>query len=568
MGAASTYHAAVGSRRDRLLAATSAIRAVLRNGDIGRLEAGWLAANAGTYAFLVVTLVVAYNSGGAFAAGLMGVVRAVPPTLIAPFAGLPSARWRPDRVLLAVNLGRAIAIGATSAVLAFEGPVALVFLLVGIEAGFGGLTRPMQMSLLPWVARTPGELVAANIASSAAEGIGTLIGPAIAGIALAASGPAGASGVTTAITVAAVAAVATVHVPMIRTSRVAPDLRRSLTAGMRAFVRIPTVRLVLLSLSMQTFVRGMLVVLLVVTAIERLDLGEPGVGTLNAAIGAGGFVGAVVALSLTGRRQFSSTYALALAFWGLPIAVIGVVETPVAALAMLAIVGMSNAVLDVTGYTLLQRSTPNDARVGVMGMLDSLVAATAAIGGLVASVLVASLGIQGALVATGAILPITAAITLPLLRRAESRTATRDVESRLLAADPLLGLLSLSVVEELAAVLRPVDFDDGDYLIREGERGDHYLIVADGQVEVSAAGRAVRRLGPGSGVGEISLLRNVPRSASVRADGAVRAYALDADAFLSALTGQPIVRVVADSIIDGHLARSAAEPSSSDPGGA
>jgi predicted MFS family arabinose efflux permease len=546
----------VGSRRDRFLAATGAIRAVLRNGDIGRLELGWLAANAGSYAFLVLTIVVAYDAGGAYAAGLLGVVRAVPPTLIAPFAGLPSARWRPDRVLLTVNLGRALAVGLTFAVLAVGGPVPLVFLLAGVEAGFGGLTRPLHMSLLPWVARTPGELVASNIASSAAEGLGTLLGPAVAGVVLATSGPASSSAVTAAITGVAVLAVASVHIPVILTSGSAPDLRRSLTAGVRAYVQTPTIRLVLTSLWLQTFVRGMLAVLLVVAAIERLGIGEPGVGTLNAAIGAGGFVGAIVALSLTGRTLFSSTFALSLALWGLPLAMLGVVVDPILAVAMLAITGMSNAILDVTGFTLIQRSTPNDARVGVMGMVDSLAAATAAIGGLAASALVASLGIQVALLIAGAILPLTAIVTLPALRRAESSQGSHEAEARLLRADPLLGLLSLSIVEELAAVLRPVYFADGEYLIREGEAGDQYLIVADGSVEVTQGGRVLRQLGPGTGVGEISLLRNVPRTASVRASGAVRGLALEREAFLSAVTGHSSARAVADTIIDDHLARS------------
>jgi hypothetical protein len=223
---------------------------------------------------------------------------------------------------------------------------------------------------------------------------------------------------------------------------------------------------------------------------------------------------------------------------------------------------MSNALLDVTGFTLLQRSTPNEARVGVMGMMDSVAAATAALGGLLASLLVSGLGIQGALVAAGAILPLAAVITLPALRRAESRTVMHEEESRLLRADPLLSLLSLSIVEELATVIRPADFEDGAYLMREGEAGDHYLIVANGEVDVSQGGRVLRRLGPGNGVGEISLLRDVPRTASVRAVGHVTAYSLERGAFLSAVTGHKTARSAANTIIDDHLARSASPKTS------
>jgi CRP-like cAMP-binding protein len=157
----------------------------------------------------------------------------------------------------------------------------------------------------------------------------------------------------------------------------------------------------------------------------------------------------------------------------------------------------------------------------------------------------------------GAILPLAAAITLPALRRAEAGIASHEVQARLLRADPLLGLLSLSIVEELAAVLEVVDFADDAYLMREGEPGDRYLIVSSGQVEVSQAGRVLRRLGPGNGVGEIALIRDVPRTASVRAIGQVTAYALERDDFLSAVTGHSTIRSAIDSIIDDHLAGSA-----------
>lgn len=547
----------MGARLDRASAESAAIRAVLRNGAIGRLQIGWLAANATTYAFLVVTLVVAYDAGGAGAVGLLGVVRAVPPTLLAPLAGVPAARWPPGRVLVAVNLARSIAVAMTGAVLALDGPLAVVFLLVAIEGGFGGLTRPLHMSVLPWVARTPGELVAANIASSAAEGLGTLFGPAIAGLALALGGPTEAAAATAGLMVLAVLAVASVRVPTIRTSAASGQWRVALLSGARTAVRTPAVRWTLLDAWLQTAVRGMLNVLLVVAAIDQLAMGGSGVGTLNAAIGAGGFVGALLALSLTGRTAFSSTAMLALALWGLPIAAIAITTEPVLAIAMLAIVGVSNAIFDVSLFTLLQRGTPNEGRAGVLGLLDSGAAASAAVGGVLASVLVGTLGVQAGLVVAGASLPLAAAISLPFLRRAEARGIRHGEESQLLAADPLLGLLSLSVLEELAAVLEPVTYEPGESLIHEGESGDRYVIVATGEVEVSRQGNVLRRLGRGSGVGEISLLRDVPRTASVRALGSVTGYALGRDAFLAALTGHSPARAAADSIADAHLAHSA-----------
>lgn len=545
----------MGSRRYRLTAETAAIRSVLANGSISRLLLAWLASNAANYSFLVVTLVVAYDAGGPFAAGLLGVARYLPPTLVAPLAGLPTARWPGHRVLLAVVAARVVLVGATLVVLLTGAPIWLLFVLVGAEASFTGLTRPLHMSLLPWLARTPGELVASNIASSAAEALGTLLGPAAAGILLATSG---ATGATTAVLVMisiAALAIVSVTVPSMQSRRPARALQAGATAGIRALAHNPIVQLVLTNFGLQSGVRGMLAVLLVVAAIERLGMGEPGVGTLNAAIGAGGVAGAIVALSLTRRSSFAAVFSLALAMWGLPIAVVGIVGDPLVAFAMLAIVGMSNAILDVAGFTLLQRGTPNDERVGVMGLLDSIGAGSAAVGGILASVLVSSIGIQGGLLIAGAILPVAAVISLPLLRRAESRLERHDVEAEVLRGDPLLSPLSLSIVEELAGVMRPVSFAEGEALIREGERGSQYLIVTQGEVEVSQGGRPIRRLGPGTGVGEISLIRNVPRTATVTALGPVETFALNRDAFLSAVTGHSPARVGADAIIDDRLAR-------------
>lgn len=548
------------SRRERVLAATTAIRGVMRNGDLGRLEIGWLAANAGAYGFLVVTLVAAYEAGGAFAAGLLTVVRYLPPIILASLTGVPTSRWPADRVLLAVNLIRAIAMLLTLIAIAESAPAAILFLFVGLEAGFGGMARPLHMSVLPWLARTPGELVASNIASSAAEGLGTLLGPAVAGILLAVSGPPGATAAAAALMVVAVVAVGSIRVSIIRSAQARPSLAEGLGAGLQAARRTPAVRLVLIGLGLQTLVRGLLTVLLVVAAVELLGLGEPGVGTLQAAVGAGGFVGAILALSLTARTAFSPTFAMSLALWGLPIAAIGIAHNPVLAVGLLGIVGMSNAILDVTGFTILQRATPNASRVGVMGLVDSVAAATAALGGLLASALVSGVGIDGALVVTGAILPTAAALILPALRRAEAASTGNQASARLLQADPLLQLLSLSVIEELAAVMRPIRYGDGDILLREGDAGDDYLIIATGNVEVSRGGRVLQQLGPGHGVGEIALLRRVPRTATVRAIGPVEACALDCDAFVSAITGATRARRVADEIVDRHLGRSESSP--------
>ncbi|MGH2475419.1 MAG: cyclic nucleotide-binding domain-containing protein, partial [Candidatus Limnocylindrales bacterium] len=247
-------------------------------------------------------------------------------------------------------------------------------------------------------------------------------------------------------------------------------------------------------------------------------------------------------------------FSVALAAWGAPIAVIGLVIHPVIAVAALGAIGISNALIDVAGFTLLQRTTPNAARVAVLGLLDSVANLGPAMGGILAPFLLEALGLPGALVATGAILPVTAIVAWPALRRLDEGgpAAARRVE--LIRAQPLFVPLSLATVEHLAARLVPIHVDAGDWILREGDPGDSYVLIDRGEVEVSQAGRVMRTLGPGAGVGEIALLHDVPRTASVRAVGPVEAFSLDRDAFLEAVTGMPASRAAAEATAADRLA--------------
>jgi len=374
------------------------------------------------------------------------------------------------------------------------------------------------------------------------------VGPALATLLIVAAGPTAASVAVLAIYLVGVAALLGVHVPVVgRTPATARVALRQMSTGVRALARFPGPRWVVLDLGFQTFVRGLLTVLVVFASIELLGLGDPGVGTLNAAMGFGGIVGAVVAIALAGRDRLSPAFVLALAAWGAPIALIGLVpEAWVAVLAMLA-VGVSNALLDVSGFTLVQRLTPNESRVGVLGLIDGVANGGVAFGGVMAPFLIELLGIRGALIVTGAILPIAAILTWPLLRKVDEGGPAGAGRVELLRADPLFAPLSLATVEHLASCLVPVSFEDGAWLMREGDPGREYLLIDAGAVQVSQSGRVVRTQGPGDGVGEIALLHNVPRTASVQAVGPVSAYSLDQDAFLEAVSGHAASRASASA---------------------
>jgi MFS family permease len=248
--------------------------------------------------------------------------------------------------------------------------------------------------------------------------------------------------------------------------------------------------------------------------------------------------------------------AVALVGWGLPIAFVGVV--PAAALAPLAmaIVGTSNAVLDVSAFTLLQRTIPNRDRAAVFTVLEAIVGLGLSLGGVLAPLLIALFGIRGALIVSGAILPVATALTWRTIRRADDLSVVPEHDLRLLRGIPMFGLLPMTIIERLAGSLTRVDVAPGEVIIREGEPGDRYLIVATGSLEVSSAGKVLGMAGPGDGIGEIALLRRVPRTATVTAVGQSRIYALDSGAFLGAISEHLGNTSAADVVVAERLLRS------------
>jgi MFS family permease len=539
-------------------AATAAVRDVLRNRAIRRIEVAWMLGIAADWAFLVILLVVAYDEGGTLAVGILGAVRVIPAIVAAPFASTLVERFRGDRVLTAINVVRCGGALATAAILAIGPPVEVTYVLAAVVAGAGALVRPIQLALLPALARTPGELVAANVAGSMGEGLGTFIGPLVAGILVGTTGSVSSS-VLVAATFGGAAAAAT----GVRFER-DTDARGGLAAGDRRFRlaeapavlrRYPHATLIMGDFVAQIFVRGMLITLIVVASIELLDMGDGGVGLLNAAIGLGGFAGAIGALGLAGGRRLTTVFGIALVGWGMPLVFIGLWPYVLLALAALFVTGVSNAVLDVAGFTLMQRGIRNEDRVTMFGVMEALLGVGLLTGSLVAPALVAALDIRGALVVAGAVLPLLAILTWRPIRHGATQATFQEERLALLRRNQLFAPLPLTALDRLAESMQPVSFEPEDVLMRKGEPGEHYVLIADGTVDVRDDDLMLRTCEAGEGVGEIALIRRVPRTATVTALTRVEAYEIDGATFLAALAG-PAGRAAAESMADERLASS------------
>jgi MFS family permease len=538
--------------------AATALHATLANRALRRLEAAWAAGIAADWAFLVVLLVVAYNAGGATAVGVLGAVRVVPAIVAAPFAMALVERYRGHRVLTAINVVRALGAIATAGVIAADLPLALTFVLAAIVAGAGSLVRPIQTALLPALARTPEELVAANVAASTGEGLGSFLGPLLAGVLVAWTGSIPASVLVAAGFAGSAAAMTGVQFEREADARGGGAGRgerfpiREMARVLRAY---PGPTLVVADFLVQVFVRGLLITVIVVASIELLDMGDTGVGLLNAMLGLGGLAGALGALALVSAQGLTTVFTLALAGWGLPLMLIGLGPTPFVALAALFVTGVSNAVLDVAGFTLIQRGVPNEDRVTIFAAFEALIGVFLLVGSLVAPVLVSVLGTRAALVVSGALLPLLALVTTrPIGKHSRPGALTTEM-ARLLRSNALFAPLPLTALDRLAESLAPRTFEPGDVVMRKGEPGDYYLLIADGNVEVTADGGTLRTCGRGDGVGEIALLRNVPRTATVVAQTHVDGFAIDASTFLAAIAG-PAATAAAEGVAAERLAYS------------
>jgi MFS family permease len=544
-----------GALRGQLAESISAFRDVFRNADLRRLELAWAGSVAGEWSYVVALAVFAYQAGGATAVGLVGVIRFLPSAVAAPFTALLGDRYPRERVMLGADLVRAFTLAVAAAAVFADAPAGAIYGLAGFVSLVSTAFQPAQAALLPSLARRPEELTAANVASSTIESVGSFAGPALGGLLLALTG----TGVVFAAT-AATFAWSAVLVARIRAGKrderqaAAGDGRaRTALAGFRLIGSEARLRLLVGLYAAQTLVAGALNVLIVITALELLDLGEAGVGFLNSAVGAGGLAGVVVALALVGRRRLASDFRLGLILWGVPIVLIGVWPERATVFALLALLGIGNTLVDVAGLTLLQRAVPDDVLARVFGVLESLVVGTIGLGAVAAPLLVAVLGVRGALVATGALLPLLAALTWRRLARIDAALTVPQRQLDLLRALPLFAPLPAAAIEHLAASLIPVEVSAGGEIVRQGDPGDRFYVVSEGEVEVAVDGARGATLRAGDSFGEIALLRDVPRTATVTAAGEASLYALERDEFIAAVTGHPASAAAADAVVATRL---------------
>ena len=541
-----------------------AFRSLAGNRALVRVLAGYALFVLTEYSAWIAVLVFAYSRGGATVAGLVAVAQLVPAAVLAPVMAAVADRRSPAVLLAAGYLVQATGMAATAAAIWAGVPVAAYACAV-IACIAQTTTRPAQAALVPSVAATADQLTAVNVMVSWLESAGLVTSGLLAGILISLAGVASVLLVCAGLGVAAALLAVGLRVAVAPPQEGPAAVLADVTQGLRLAVRRPRLRVMLALLTAEAVVAGALDLLFVILAVGVLGRSQAWAGYLNSAYGVGAVLAATVSVFLIGRRLgapilgavFLLSMVLAVLEFG-----IGLAGT----VALLAVAGAAATLLDVALRTLLQRSVPLELMGRVFGVLEGLTMAGYALGALLVPLLVHLGGNRLALIGTAVVLPLAAVAGGRALFALDAEVPVPVVEIALLRSLPLFAELPAPSIEGLAAALTPVHLSAGSVLIRQGDPGDAYYAVAAGELDATQDGHFLRRCGRGEGVGEIALLRTIPRTATVTAHTAATVYRLNREPFLTAVLGHAPTQQLADDIAETRMTTGTAPDSSGTPG--
>jgi hypothetical protein len=378
-------------------------------------------------------------------------------------------------------------------------------------------------------------------------------GPALGGVLLALSGPAAVFALTGALVLSSVLFV--LRVPRDEPPKPAerPHFMAELTAGFAATARRPALRVVIGLSAAIAVIDGVLEVMLVLVALQLLHGSNATLGWLNTAVGIGSIAGAFVVAILATRRRLAGGFAIGLLLSSLPIAATAAISSLPPALVLVGVIGVGAVFCQVNGVTLLQRSAENEVMGRVFAVLECVMLAGLAVGSIAAPGIVNLLGLHGALIASGVFVPVLVVWLWPSLRRIDAEAVIAEEPLELLRRIEIFAQLPEPVLERLAAGATSISIGADQIIVSRGEVGNHFYAIATGKVVVELDDGTTRELGPGDSFGEIALLRDVPRTATVRALEPLRLYAVVRDDFLAAVTGHAPTLASAENIVTSLL---------------
>ena len=518
------------------------------------LLAAWLLASAAGWAFSVVIAVYAFDRSGATAVGIVLAARLLPAVVAAPLSGALVDRIGRATVVAGACALQAVSIGASAAIMGANGPLWPIVVLAAVTGAAATAPRPALEALMPALAQTPAELTRANAAWGAIDNAGFLLGGGVGAASIAVLG----TGAVTAIAAGllAVAAGLALRLPWVTATETdEPEAETAgladVLGGLRVLRDAPLLRTAFMLLAGLLLVEGAVEVQLPALAIGVLHMGNGGPGQLYIVWGIGGVLGSAVLLALVRRRG----YGLALLVGCLGFAIgVGVSGADGSALALVAMLpaGIGMALVEVAFMALVPRLADDSVAGRIYALAEVAYSGVAGAGALLAPVLIRALGVSGSLAAGGAAFGLLALTASRMLGRLDAGQETASRVRELLRSVGFLAPLPLPRLERLVRRAESVAVPAGTRIVRAGEPGSDFYVIEEGSVEIEEYGR---RQGPGDGFGEIALLLNRPRTATVRAITDVRLWTISRRAFVAAVSAHGNVKQLADTTIQDHLAR-------------
>lgn len=515
----------------------SALFVVGANMELRRLLEAFAAVNFAEWALVTSVAVHLYHVSGFLAVGVVGfryVPAAIGSLFVAPFVHRHSGR----SVLTVVAGSRAAAMFGIAVALSTDAHLGFVLTLIGIDAVLSSPYRPAQASLIPVLARTPGEVVGAAAASSIVKSLSQAAGATSGGLLTA---------YVNADTVARGAAVVMAFAALLAFS-----LRRRTTES-EEYADRPTLRTqlknaseilkdrhvspIIVASGLRSFVRGQWAALLVATALQLFKLGPQGVGKFTASAGLGAIVAVPLASRLIGRKRLGTATTAAFIACGACIPLVGICDSAIPAYVLTVCWGVAMALADSTSFSVLYRMLTPASRATTIGLLESVKLALEGVGALTASLLVYLFGIRGALICVGIPLLLLITLTWKRILASDVISASRGRSVALLHQVPVFHVNDMSLLEDIASRVSLQVAETGSEVVREGEVGDRFYVISEGTAQVSMSGYPIGELGPGSSFGERALLRNARRSATVVALTDLSLLTLSREDFLAATQG-------------------------------
>jgi hypothetical protein len=524
------------------------VRTALRNHALVRAVLALFYATVSEWALWIGALVYAHDHGGASAAGLVSIALVVPAACVAPLAGSKADGPRPNRLLAIVYGIQTLCLLAAAGAAFGDVPPAVVVVPIAAATTLVTFIRPSYSVAVPGLVTAPEQLTAANVLIGYFENAAVLAGPLLAAALLVVGSPA----LVLAACAALFGASALSSIPLAKLDppisfmlRGEPGAARSRLASLSTVRRLaerPGAIALLVVLGGQYVLIGGLDLLYVVLAADQLHLSASGPGVLSAAFGLGAITGSAVSTLVVARRRLAPVMIGSLLVVVAALIVLGADAALVAALLLLPLMGIGRTVLDVTGRILLQRAAPQDALASVFATLEALSLAGTAIGSLLVQLLVFASGVRAALFGLGCLLGLLLLATARRLRHVDAIADAPVVEIRLLKSAPIFASLPPIEIEGVARAGDIEHVAAGSTIINSGDLGDRYYVVAGGTVNVFMKGLFIRSMGRAEGFGEIALLADAPRTATVIAATDVDVFAIGRVAFLTAVTGHDASR--------------------------